>query len=43
MDTYGPLMEGVNSNAAMRLENTVFGQNGDILETKTSQGVSHVS
>ncbi len=43
MDTYGHLMESVNSEAAKRLEMTVFGQNGDILETKTTQGLSQIS
>ncbi|MFH0812068.1 MAG: site-specific integrase [Pseudomonadota bacterium] len=43
MDTYGHLMESVNREASKRLEMTVFGENGDFLETKTSQGLTQMS
>lgn len=35
MDTYGHLMKSVNQDAAKRLDEAVFGESGDILETKT--------
>ena len=34
MDTYGHLMEKVNPEASKRLDETVFGKNGDQMETK---------
>jgi hypothetical protein len=38
MDTYGHLMKPVNKDAAKRLDEAVFGENGDILETKMKKG-----
>jgi len=40
MDTYGHLMKPVNQDAAKRLDEAVFGENGDILETKTKKGLN---
>ncbi len=39
MDTYGHLMKAVNQDAAKRLDEAVFGKDGDILETETKKGV----
>ena len=39
MDTYGHLMKAVNPDAAKGLDEAVFGENGDFLETKTTKGV----
>lgn len=38
MDIYGHLMKAVNRDAAKGLDEAVFGQNGDFLETKTKKG-----
>jgi len=40
MDTYGLLMKAVNRDAAKRLDEVVFGKNGDFLETKTKKGLN---
>ena len=37
---YAHLMKPTNPKAALRLENTVFGVNGDQMETKTEKGVN---
>lgn len=37
MDTYGHLMKAVNREASRRLDRVVFGENGDLLETKTKK------
>jgi integrase len=34
MDTYGHLMEQTNPEASKRLDETLFGKNGDQMETK---------
>ena len=40
MDTYGHLMRTVNQEASNRLDNAVFGESGDFLETNTKKGAS---
>ena len=38
-NVYAHLMKGVNQDAASGLEETIFGTNGDQMETKTKKGV----
>jgi len=40
MDTYGHLMKAINKEASKRLEKAVFGENGNILETKKEKGLN---